>query len=147
VIAKNANKTITEYLQLLILDLRKTQMCLYPNLRNTIFYQDKLVDAYQGVPACRYTLSNPPKDIGELINKLQSAIIAYKKEKGIDNTQIQPQVYFTNRQYYTENRTNGNRPTYQNRDYHRPSGNRSIHRDRDRPTLHCFICKKEGCRS
>jgi len=44
--------------------------------------QNKLVGACQGILACRYALSDPPKDIGELVNKLQSAIIAYEKEKG-----------------------------------------------------------------
>jgi len=86
VIANNANKSTIECLQLLILELRKTQMCLYSDLRNTSFYYNKLVTICQGVSAYKYTISNPSHDIGDLVNKLQSAIVNYKKEKDIDNT-------------------------------------------------------------
>jgi len=84
------------------------------------------------VPACRYAISDPPADLGTLVNKLQSAIIAYGKEKDIDKTQTQ--VYFTNRRYYREDNFKSNR----NRDRNRPY---------NRPTPRCVVCKKEGCRS
>jgi len=41
---------------------------------------NKLVTAYQGVPACHIAVSNPLEDLSQLISKLQSSIIAWEKE-------------------------------------------------------------------
>ena len=95
--------------------------------------------ACQGVPACRYAVSDLPTGVGDLINKLQSSITSYEKEQ--ENS---TNVFYTDRRYY--NRTD-NRPDYNRTDYHnsRPScPDRSYNRH---SRLKCFICKKEGCRS
>ena len=41
---------------------------------------NKLLTACQGVPVCRIAVSNPGEDLSQLINKLQSLIIAWEKE-------------------------------------------------------------------
>jgi hypothetical protein len=80
-IVKNPEKTTYENVQLLINKLRQLQYGLPPALRNTEFLHNKLVTACQGSPACRYAVSDPPADLGSLINKLQSSITSYEKEQ------------------------------------------------------------------
>jgi len=36
--------------------------------------------AYQGVPACKIAVLNLGEDLSQLINKLQSSIVAWEKE-------------------------------------------------------------------
>jgi len=148
VIAENSNKTTAECLQILITNLKKIQQCLNPKLRNSDFYYNKLVTACQGVPACRYAISDPLADLGILVSKLQSVITAYKKKKSIDKTQTQ--VYFTNRRYHREDKSgrsrDRNRP-WQSSQSSRPWQDRPTNRYTNRPTPRCFVCKKEGCRS
>ena len=98
--------------------------------------------ACQGSPACRYAVANPPGELGQLINKLQSSITTYEKEQQHGN-----ETFFTDRKYHSRN------PRYDRRNGGRRHNHVSTHvstsryRDRVDPTKPCFICKKPGCRS
>jgi hypothetical protein len=92
----NTDKSTITCLQLLIAKLTQLQHGLTPGLRTNEFLHQKLVMACQGVPACRYAVSEPPDKLGPLFNKLQSLITVYKKENEVDTTQ----VYFTDQHYY-----------------------------------------------
>ena len=109
---KNPDKTIYKNVQLLINKLRELQYGLAPALRNNEFLHSKIVTACQGSPACRYAVSEPPDDLGQLINKLRSSIISYKKE------QQGTEAFFTDRRYYSRNSSNNQSPS-------RHSSNRS----------------------
>jgi hypothetical protein len=78
--AKDPEKTTFELVQMLINDLRKLQYGLAPALRSTEFLHNKIITSCQGSPACRYAVSDPPDDLGQLVNKLQSSITTYEKE-------------------------------------------------------------------
>jgi len=45
-----------------------------------IYTDNKLFIACQGVPACKIAVLNPGEDLSQLINKLQSSIVAWEKE-------------------------------------------------------------------
>jgi hypothetical protein len=78
--AKDPEKTTFELVQMLINDLYKLQYGLAPALQSTEFLYNKIITSCQGSPACRYAVSDPPDDLGQLINKLQSSITTYEKE-------------------------------------------------------------------
>jgi hypothetical protein len=68
--AENPNKSVYENVQMLINTLRQLQYSLVPTLCSTDFLHNKIVSSYQGHPACRIAVSDPPTTLGELINKL-----------------------------------------------------------------------------
>ena len=80
IIDANTDKPIYQCLQLLIDKLCKQQHGINPEFRTPLFLTNKLVMACQGVPACRIAVSNPGEDLSQLINKLQSSIVAWEKE-------------------------------------------------------------------
>ena len=53
---------------------------IYTDFCTNHILMNKLVTAYQGVPAYHITVSNPLEDLSQLINKLQSSIIMWEKE-------------------------------------------------------------------
>jgi hypothetical protein len=124
----NTDKSTIACLQLLIAKLTQLQHGLTPGLRTNEFLHQKLVMACQGVPACRYAVSEPPDKLGPLINKLQSSIAAYEKENEVTDA---TQIYFTDRRYYRQNRY----------------GNRRTRQDQNQLQGRCYICKRSDCRS
>jgi hypothetical protein len=131
----NYKKPIYENVQLLINKLRQLQYCLNPALRTDEFLHNKIVTACQGSPACRYAVSDPPTDIGALINKLQSSITTYEKEQALTLTG-NTAAFFTDRRYHRN--ASSFRPRYTGtRNSYGSSNNRGK----------CFICKKPHCRS
>ena len=80
IIDANTDKPIYQCLQLLIDKLCKQQHGINLEFRTPLFLTNKLVMACQGVPACRIAVSNPGEDLSQLINKLQSSIVAWEKE-------------------------------------------------------------------
>jgi hypothetical protein len=102
--AENPDKSTFETVQTLFHTLRKLQYGLTPALRTKEFYHNKIVTTCQGSPACRYAVSDPPTDLIELINKLQSSITTYEKEQSLDNN-----AYFTDRRYHSRNQSNNRR--------------------------------------
>jgi hypothetical protein len=128
--AQNPANGTYQNVQMLINKLRVLQYGLATAFRTTDFLHNKIITACQGSPACRYAVSDPPADLGQLIHKLQSSITSYEKEQ-----EASPDTFFTDRRYHRlsdrrrQDRYGGrSRPT---------SGRRGI----------CFICKKEGCRT
>jgi hypothetical protein len=77
---ENPNKSIYQNFQLLIDKLLKQRHGLHPDFRINRILTNKLVTAYQGVPACRIAISNPLEDLSQLISKLQSSIVTWEKE-------------------------------------------------------------------
>jgi hypothetical protein len=144
--AKHPEKSIFEVVQLLINDLRQLQYGLTPALRSTEFLHNKIVTSCQGSPACRYAVSDPPADLGQLINKLQSSITTYEKEQQIDT-----ETFFTDRRYYSRDQPS-HRPFGGRRyDVGRNRGNRKDYSNDYKPDPNapksCFICKRPNCRS
>jgi hypothetical protein len=67
-------------LQVLIDKLYIQQYKIDVELRTQQILSNKLVIAYQGIPACRFAIANPLDDVLTLINRLQSSINAWEKE-------------------------------------------------------------------
>jgi len=84
--AENTDKSTSECLQLLIHRLCQLQHGLRPTLQTIDFLYNKIVTSCQGIPACRYAVSDPLNNLRALINKLQLSIIAYEKEH-VEKTQ------------------------------------------------------------
>jgi hypothetical protein len=147
--AGNPDKSTFENIQLLINQLRQLQYGLTPALRNVEFLHNKLVTACQGSPACRYAVSDPPADLGEFINKLQSSIITYEKEQDTN-----PETFYTDRRYHSRNRQDHQQGQYRGRQNTRQDTRQNTRQDTRQNTRQdtrqwniCFICKREGCRS
>jgi hypothetical protein len=79
--AKHPDKSTGEVVQLLIDALRELQYRLPPTLHNAESFHNKVVTACQGSLACRHAVEDPPADLGQLLKKLQSSIMAYEKEQ------------------------------------------------------------------
>ena len=97
-IDENSDKSTTDCLQLLIGKLSQLQHGLPSDLRSNGFLTNKLVTACQAIPACQYAVADPPRELGLLISKLQSSIIAYEKQNPEHS-----QAYYTDRRYYGKN--------------------------------------------
>jgi hypothetical protein len=97
IIDANTDKPVHQCLQLLIDKLCKQQHGINPEFRTPLFLTNKLVMACQGVPACRIAVSNPGEDLSQLINKLQSSIVAWEKEHPSQGTHT---TFFTDRRYH-----------------------------------------------
>src|SRR5450432_2959538 len=137
----NPDKSTYENVQTLINTLRQLQYGLAPTLRNVDFLHNKIVSACQGHAACRIAVSDPPATLGELINKLQSAITTYEREQQLQLQTNTSDTYYTDRRYRSDgqNKYRG-QSNYRSRLQHPYSRYSSNSRS-------CFICKKEGCRS
>ncbi len=77
--------------------LCKQQHRINPKFQTPLFLINKLVMACQGVPTYRIAVSNPGEDLSQLINKLQSSIIAWEKEHPSQETYT---IFFMDRYYY-----------------------------------------------
>ena len=132
---------------MLINTLQQLQYSLVPTLCSTDFLYNKIVSSCQGHPACRIAVSDPPAILGELINKLQSAITTYEKEQQLQGSNTD--TYYTDRRYRSDGQ---NKYKGQSNYKSHPSTRRPYSRDALYPCdasncCRCFICKKEGCRS
>ena len=99
IMEKNEGKPIEECLPLLIKDLHHLQHRLDVQLGTDNFINNKVINAYQHVPACQYTCFKPTDGLACLINDLRSSIITFQKANP-DNTQTQ--VFFTGQRYYKQ---------------------------------------------
>lgn len=139
--AENPDKSAYENVQMLINTLRQLQYGLAPTLRSTDFLHNKIVSSCQGHPACRIAVSDPPATLGELINKLQSAITTYEKEQQLQGSNAD--AYYTDRRYRSDSQSK-----YRDQSNYRGRPQRSYSRNTTNTNRRtCFICKKEGCRS
>jgi hypothetical protein len=119
VIDNNTGKSTEACLQILISDLRHLQHGLDHDLRTDQFFHNKLVNACQDIPACRYACYRPSDTLTGLINDLRSSITTFEKSQ-----------YESSRTFLTDQRDRDSR--------------RSQSRYRKK---RCFVCNKEGCRS
>ena len=94
---KNLKKSLSECVQLLIVQLQQLQHDLQEALHNDIFLHNKLVISCQEISACRYAVTNSFSEIKSLINKLQFFIMIFEKENS-----ILTQIYYMNHCYYQE---------------------------------------------
>ena len=120
---EDPKKSTYENVQLLINRLRQLQYGIMPDLRTVTFLHNKIVTACQGSPACRYAVSDPPSDLGGLINKLQSSITSYEKEK--EQESISKSYYMDYRFYKNKPQEHNQPQTCQNNT--------------------CYIYKRENC--
>ena len=74
VIQGNKGKSMQDYLQILIKDLRQIQHRLDPDFWKDSVFRNKLITACRGVKACRYVCYMPSKSIPGLINNLKLSI-------------------------------------------------------------------------
>jgi hypothetical protein len=104
---------------------------LVKDLHSIPFLINKLVTACQSIPTCQFAISDPPSELGPLINKIQSSITAYKKQNP-----DQTQAYYTDRRYYKKgiNQSRYNRRNRQ--DLYQPNFPPQY-----KPR--CFVCNKE----
>jgi hypothetical protein len=78
VINNNTGKSTEECLQILITNLRHLQHGLNHDLRTDQFFHNKLINACQDIPACRYACYRPSDSLTGLINDLRSSITAFE---------------------------------------------------------------------
>src|SRR6266536_3704738 len=112
IISKNPEKSTLEYLQLLINNLRHLQHSLKNNLKIDDFLHNKIITTCITHEAYRYAYYKPVKTVTGLINELQTSINVYEasrlQESQAFHTCLQdpkdpePEVYFTDRQYYRQ---------------------------------------------
>ncbi|KAI1006517.1 hypothetical protein K3495_g1708 [Podosphaera aphanis] len=84
IIDDNSTKSIETCLQLLIDELRTTQMSLPRNFQDDASLQNKLLTACQSHPSCSIACSTPANSSLALINNLRSSIntfLAINKSK------------------------------------------------------------------
>jgi hypothetical protein len=67
---ENPDKSIYENVQQLINTLYELQYRLEPDLQTTTFLHNKIITSCEGSLAYQLAVSDPPKDISELIHKL-----------------------------------------------------------------------------
>src|SRR6266480_3650336 len=99
VINGNAGKSTEECLQILISDLHHLQHGLNHDLRTDQFFHNKLINACQDIPACRYACYRPSDTLTGLINDLRSSITTFEKSQPEPN-----QTFLTDRRYHSLNR-------------------------------------------
>jgi len=142
---QNPTKSTKEHVQILTNKMYALKYGLPPDLRSDAHFHNKLILACQGVPACRYTLADPPQNLGIFINKLQSSITTYKAENPPTKT------FYTDRRYHSNQSNDRNRGynNSRNRPHRYKSGNRNRFNRNNRSDTRnsCFICKKPHCRS
>lgn len=154
-VSKNTDKDIETCLQLLVEELRTTQMNLDTNLQSDTFLQNKLLMACQDHPACSIACSIPALSSTGLINNLRTNIVTYESiNKKQSQTQYlrdddETEQYFTDRRYHSNRQQNRYSQQRQER-YNRPTrgqfGQRGRTNYKDQPQLKsCFICKKKDC--
>ena len=85
---ENKNTIIYKYFQILFNELHRMQYSLESSFRFPEFLHNKIVTACLRNPSCSLVFTDPPDEIGKLMNKLQIFILAYKNEKKALETQI-----------------------------------------------------------
>jgi hypothetical protein len=104
----NKDKSVEEYLQLLIKQLRHLQHDLNSKFRSKKFIHNKFINACQNVFVCQYVCFKLSDSLIELINDLRSLIITYQKANSIIETF---ETFFIDRRYHKNfsSRINQNR--------------------------------------
>lgn len=145
---KNAGKSTSECLQLLVTELRFLQPGLDISLRTDLFLHSKLVTACQDIKACEFACFKPSDTLSGLINDLQSSVITWEKTHPSETA-----AFFTDRRFHHSEPRRDSRFTPRYRPPRFPSrfpppNVSRFNSNRDlRPPFkkRCFVCKKEGC--
>ena len=83
---ENSSKTTTECLELLILELRRIQYGLDPDLRTEKLLHNKMINACRDLPACKPACFKAPTSFAGLFDDLREAISIYCKGRGLPQT-------------------------------------------------------------
>jgi hypothetical protein len=125
--SKNTGKSTLDCLQLLIKELRHLQHGLDPDLRTDKFLHNKLINACQELPVCRYACYKPSDTLAGLINDLRSSITTIEKSQS-ENAH---EAFYTDCCYHKQ--------------YPRPFNRNQPPPGQDISKKRCFVCNKEGC--
>ncbi|TQS35883.1 hypothetical protein Golomagni_03683 [Golovinomyces magnicellulatus] len=115
IIEKNPEKDLELCLQLLIEELRTTQMALQKNFRDDMSFQNKLMTACQANPACSIACSIPANSSVALINNLRSSINTYL---AVEKSNNQPQIHTQSMSEDLGNNIDKNGQYFIDRQYH-----------------------------
>ena len=144
--SENTGKTIGEYLQLLLTELRHLRQGLPPELRTDGVLYIKIVQACQDLPACGYACYKPSETLPGLIEDLISSISTWKKQR-----KRATEILFTDRRYHRQpppsspsKYTSFRRPLSQETPYRRTTFRRNPSRQTG-GKKRCFVCRNEDC--
>ncbi|KAI0993133.1 hypothetical protein K3495_g15051, partial [Podosphaera aphanis] len=144
ILENNPEKNVESCFQLLVNELRSTQMMLQSNFQDDATLQNKLILACQAHPACSIGCSIPASSSIGLINNLRLSIsnyLAVHKSPEQNQFLLQSDISsgLNNEQYIIDRKYHSNRQS-------RNSTSHSSQKfKQDGQTKRCFICKKNGC--
>ncbi|KAI0992321.1 hypothetical protein K3495_g15865, partial [Podosphaera aphanis] len=157
IIDDNQSKNIETCLQLLIDELRTTQMSLPRNFQDDASLQNKLLTACQSQPSCSIACSTPANSSLALINNLRLSINTFLAvNKSTQQAQYNTSSNTTNRNINNINPNPNPNPNpnlnsnsneeliFIDRKYH-GQHNRHSGTSKRSSTQKCFICRKTGC--
>ena len=135
---ENSSKTTTECLELLILELRRIQYGLDPDLRTEKLLHNKMINACRDLPACKPACFKAPTSLAGLFDDLREAISIYEPSENSE-------VHFTDRRYYKQppplNISSPRTKTYNSEKRPRTD----LPRRQTTSKKRCFVCNREGC--
>jgi hypothetical protein len=149
--AKHPEKSTYEHIKLLVDELTNLQSGLPIELQNPHFFRDRLIKAYERSTPCQGALLDPPFNLADLVNKIQSSISLYEVNHKRTGTytataDIESDDEDNNEAYFGADRKyQSNRRRFQPRSFNRPSYRNSGSTSNSRGR--CWVYKKEDCRS
>jgi hypothetical protein len=146
--SENVNKPISEYLQLLLTEMRHLKLGLPPPFCTDETFHAKLIQACQAVPASTYICCKPVADISGLIEELESSIATHKIQEKMANTTL-----FTDRRYYRQTPSYSTNRSYNKQTpFRQPPYPETLPRATTywkppgyTPGRKCYICQSLGC--
>jgi hypothetical protein len=140
---ENSDKTTTECLELLVLELRRIRHGLDPDLRSDKLLHNKIITACRDLPACKPACFKASTSLAGLFNDLREAIATY------ESSPKDPETLFADRRYHKQpppSRTPSSHTHPQTRIPNRENKPRTEQPRRQVPgRKRCFVCGKEGC--
>jgi hypothetical protein len=137
-ITSNESKSIEEWLQLLIKQLRHLQHDLNSKLSSKKFIHNKLINVCQNVFVCQYVCFKLSDSLIDLINDLRSSIIIYQKVNSANFIETF-EAFFIDRRYhknFSSRIDNFSFRINQNRRF-------QDRRFQNRSKRKCFVCQKK----
>jgi hypothetical protein len=142
---KNAGKSTTDCLQLLLTEMRHLKLGLPPEMKADVVFHSKLLHACRDLPACVYACCKPADDISSLINELETSITTYERQQKRGANSM-----FTDRRYHPQKYSYPPRKQtpFRRNNYQEPPRTTTSRRPFDKYTTHnrkYFICDRTGC--